>query len=94
MFLQNKYCRFHLFFPSLSLSDVARLQLETIIFFIQFVIFNRTGAMCNLCCALLYILLKNHRIMKKNSNKNSKDYNLYTLKKKNAQDKLDFDLFL
>lgn len=79
MFLQNKYCRFHLFFP-LSLWCSAFSAWNYYFFSYNLLYSSRTGAMCNLCCALLYIFYsKNHQ---KNSNKNSKDYILYTLKNK------------
>lgn len=89
MFLQNKYCMcFSSFYYLLSVAAQCNVLL--------YILLNlrRTGAMCNLCCALLYILVKKRTYDEStgNSNKNSKDYNLYTLKT-NAQDKHDFDLF-
>lgn len=82
-------------FPFITFSLLQRVYRFANFNVLLYILLNlrRTGAMCNLCCALLYILVKKRTYDEStgNSNKNSKDYNLYTLKT-NAQDKHDFDL--
>lgn len=71
-------------FPFITFSLLQRVYRLANFNVLLYILLNlrRTGAMCNLCCALLYILVKKRTYDEStgNSNKNSKDYNLYTLK--------------